>query len=51
MFETIIGTIIFFILFALIDEFDTSEEDTTHHDNRKGSFYYESQKSLRDRRL
>jgi len=25
-------------------------EDTTHHDNKPGSYYYESQRALREKR-
>ena len=43
---------LFLIVYAmyLISELEIEEEDTTHHDNRKGSYYYESQKALREKR-
>ena len=32
------------------DKLEIKHEDRTHHDNRPGSYYYESQRALRDKR-
>lgn len=33
-----------------LSKIDDVKEDTTHHDNRPGSYYYESQRALREKR-
>ena len=33
-----------------LSKLEDEKEDTTHHDNRPGSYYYESQRALREKR-
>ena len=33
-----------------LSKLEDEREDTTHHDNRPGSYYYESQRALREKR-
>ena len=37
-------------LYWLEHKLDSKKEDTTHHDNKPGSYYYEASKILRDKR-
>ena len=56
--DIIIGVFILtalFTMFSIImgwieDKLEVKHEDRTHHDNRPGSYYYESQRALRDKR-